>query len=69
MSKEISELKLKLLKANSDNGSNSDNKKVEELENKIKEQKNKIESLIKQNIDKNKEKITETSKLNVEISK
>ncbi len=65
MSKEISSLKLKLLKSNSNS---SGDKNVEILESKIKDQKNKIESLIKQNIEVNKDKITETSKLKIEIS-
>ena len=57
MSKEISNLKLKLLKSNNESNANDmDNKQVEDLEKKVKEQKSKIESLLKQTIDLNKKK-------------
>ena len=69
ISKEIRELRLKLLKAGSDNGDGDGDKDIDQLKNKINEQKTKIESLIKQNIDVNKVKITETTKLSLEISK
>ena len=66
MSKEISSLKLKLLKSNSGSDQNED---VEKLKNIINEQNSKIESLMKQTIDTNKAKIIETSQLKIEISK
>ena len=51
LSKEITDLKLKLLKANSEQPENKENNKEnnnnEELEKKINEQKTKIESLMK----------------------
>ena len=66
MSKEISSLKLKLLKSSSGNDEKED---VEKLKNKINEQNSKIESLMKQTIDANKLRITETTQLKMEISK
>ena len=66
MSKEITTLKLKLLKAGS---SDSSDKNVEELEKKINELKNKNELLLKQILDIKKDKITETNKLNIEMTK
>ena len=61
MSKEIVNLKVKLMKAGSEETGSG------ELEKKIQEQKSKIESLLKQNIEVNKNKIIETSKLEKEI--
>ena len=66
MSKEIVNFKVKLMKSGSEETGNG-GKNVEELEKKIQEQKSKIESLLKQNIETNKNKIIETSKLKKEI--